>query len=268
FGAAPPRARAPHPARVDRRAGVQGAHRPDAKVRHPPARVLRSREAHAPHRRQARAAEGGTMTGLELKAFLDVLPVPAMLPVGRRVLGAHHRMGKLVGLSPEEILATPDPILRFIAGEDQPMLIARIAARARGEPVSDEMDFVVVTASGQRIPSRTHVAPFPAAGTNAVMVVITHERLRARQAQLIRGFVDVAVAAQRERTQAGILRVSRDELQRLGLSVTLCELGAGRFRILDAGSDNPYVSALQQKWPDWIPDSAFPIARASAEGLL
>src|SRR5262249_42001251 len=88
------------------------------------------------------------------------------------------------------------------------------------------------------------------------------------QAQLIRGFVDVAVAAQRERTQAGILRVSRDELQRLGLSVTLCELGAGRFRILDAGSDNPYVSALQQKWPDWIPDSAFPIARASAEGLL
>ena len=208
------------------------------------------------------------MTGPELQAFLEVLPVPAMVTIGRRVISANRRMGALVGVSPEEILATPDPILRFIAVEDQPILIARIAARARGETVSEEIDYVVVAANGQRIPSRTHVAPFPSAGTNAMLVVITHERLRARHAQLIRGFVDVAVAAQRERTQAGILRVARDELQRLGLSVTLCELGAGRFRILDAGAGNPYIAAFQQKWPEWIPDSAFPITRASVEGLV
>jgi PAS domain S-box-containing protein len=208
------------------------------------------------------------MTAAELHAFLEVLPVAAMVMIGRKVIGANQRMGALLGVSAEELLATPDPVLRFVAPEDQSLVLGRIAARARGEPVAEEMDHVVVAANGQRIPSRAHVTPFAAAGTNAVLLVITHERLRARHAQLVRGFVDVAVAAQRERTQAGILRAAREELQKLGLSVTLCELGAGRFRILEAGAGNPFIVAIQQRWPGWIPDSAFPMARASVEGSL
>ena len=91
----------------------------------------------------------------------------------------------------------------------------------------------------------------------------------ARNATLIRGFVDVAVAAQREQTQAGILKVAAAELRKLGLSVTLCELGAGCFRILEAGTGNPFITSIQARWPDWIPDSAFPMPRGSStEGTL
>jgi signal transduction histidine kinase len=88
-----------------------------------------------------------------------------------------------------------------------------------------------------------------------------------RNAALVRGFVDVAVAAQRESTQGAILRVAREELQKLGLSVTLCELGEGRFRILEAGGANPFIPEIRQRWPDWIPASAFPMP-ASTDGVL
>src|SRR6267142_2384319 len=242
--------------------------RTDEEVRDSPARVLRPREAHAAHRRQARAAQGGPVIGLELQRFLEVLPVPAMVMIGRRVISANRRMGALLGVTPEELLATADPVLRFVSPDDQPQVLGRIAARARGEPVAEEMDQAVIAANGQRIPVRAHVTPFAAVDPNAIMLVMTYERLRERHAELVRGFVAVAVAAQRERTQAGILRVAREQLQRLGLSVTLCELGAGRFRILEAGAGNPFISTLQRTWPGWIPDSVFPMARASTEGLL
>ncbi len=208
------------------------------------------------------------MIGLELQRFLEVLPVPAMVMIGRRVISANRRMGALLGVTPEELLATADPVLRFVSPDDQPQVLGRIAARARGEPVAEEMDQAVIAANGQRIPVRAHVTPFAAVDPNAIMLVMTYERLRERHAELVRGFVDVAVAAQRERTQAGILRVAREQLQRLGLSVTLCELGAGRFRILEAGAGNPFISSPQQTWPGWIPDSVFPMARASTEGML
>ena len=91
---------------------------------------------------------------------------------------------------------------------------------------------------------------------------------RERNAFLIRGFVDVAVAAQRERTQAGILHVARKELEKLGLSVTLCELSPGRFRILEPGSGNPFIPWITQRWPDWVPDSAFPMPRGTTDGTL
>jgi two-component system sensor histidine kinase HydH len=89
-----------------------------------------------------------------------------------------------------------------------------------------------------------------------------------RNVSLIRGFIDVAVAAQREHTQEGILRVAREQLEKLGLSVTLCELAPGRFRILHAGAANPFIPWIQQRWPDWAPDSAFPLPRETADGSL
>ncbi|HZR07124.1 MAG TPA: ATP-binding protein [Myxococcales bacterium] len=89
-----------------------------------------------------------------------------------------------------------------------------------------------------------------------------------RNVALIRGFVDVAVAAQREHTQARILQVAREQLEKLGLSVTLCQLAPGRFRILEAGAANPYIAFIRQRWPDWAPDSAFPLPRDSADGAL
>jgi signal transduction histidine kinase len=89
-----------------------------------------------------------------------------------------------------------------------------------------------------------------------------------RNVSLIRGFVDVAVAAQREHTQAGILRVAREQLEALGLSVTLCELAPGRFRIVHAGSANPFISWIRERWPDWAPESAFPMPRGNTDGSL
>jgi len=91
---------------------------------------------------------------------------------------------------------------------------------------------------------------------------------RRRNAFLIRGFVDVAVAAQRERTQAGILRAAHERLEKLGLSVTLCELAPGRFRILESGAGNPFIPWIRERWPDWVPDSAFSVPRGSSEGVL
>ncbi len=91
---------------------------------------------------------------------------------------------------------------------------------------------------------------------------------RRRHSSLIRGFVDVAVAAQREHTQAAILHVAREKLEKLGLSVILCELAPGRFRILEAGAENSFIPLIRQRWPDWVPDSAFPLPRGSAEGTL
>jgi signal transduction histidine kinase len=161
------------------------------------------------------------MTAAELQAFLEALPVAGLVFAGRRIVAANRRLADLAGVPVEEFVSSAEPVLRFVATEDQPMVLGRIAARARGDAVPAEFDYVMIGASGQRLPSRGHVAPFPAAGENAVLLVITHERLRARNAALIRGFVDVAVAAQRERTEAGILNVARAELQKLGLSVTL-----------------------------------------------
>ena len=89
-----------------------------------------------------------------------------------------------------------------------------------------------------------------------------------RNVSLIRGFIDVAVAAQREHTQAGILRVAREQLEKLGLSVTVCELASGRFRIVHAGAANPFIAWIRQKWPEWVPDSAFPLPRGATDGAL
>lgn len=89
-----------------------------------------------------------------------------------------------------------------------------------------------------------------------------------RDASLIRGFIDVAVAAQREHTQAGILKVAREQLERLGLSVILCELAPGRFRILHSSANSSFLSAIRERWPDWAPDAAFSVPRGSTEGTL
>jgi len=208
------------------------------------------------------------MTAAELQAFVDALPVAAVIMHDRRILACNRHLAELAAVPLDELLATEDPIERFVAPEDQPVVLGRIAARARGDRVPAELDYVGMGGNGERIPSRAHVAPFPSAGEHTVLVVITHEGLRARSASLIRGFIDVAVAAQRESTQAGILRVAREGLERLGLSATLCELGPGCFRVVEAGSGNPFIAQIQQRWPDWIPDSAFPMPRSSTEGML
>ncbi len=208
------------------------------------------------------------MTAGELQAFVDAFPIAAMIMRDRRILACNRQLADLTAVPLEELLAAEEPIQRFVAPEDHPVVLGRIAARARGELVPAELDYAGIGGNGERIPSRAHLAPFPSAGEDAVLVVITHEGPRARSASLIRGFVDVAVAAQRETTQAGILRVAREGLERLGLSATLCELGPGCFRVVEAGSGNPFIAQIQQRWPDWIPDSAFPMPRSSTEGML
>jgi len=49
-------------------------------------------------------------------------------------------------------------------------------------------------------------------------------------AQLIRGFVGVAVAAQHERTEADFFRVVRESLLGLGMNSSLLEIDGDRFR--------------------------------------
>jgi len=207
------------------------------------------------------------VTREELQDLLEALPVPALVFAQGRIAAANRRLAVFCGVPVDEFVSSPEPVLRFVAAEDQPMVLGRIGARARGEPVPPEFDYVMVGANDVRLPSRGHVAPFPAAGENAVLLVITHERMRARNADLIRGFVDVAVAAQRETTEAAILRVAREELKKLGFRVVLSEIGDGKFRVLDAGEGTPVTRALEERWGQWVPISAFPTP-PTADGTL
>lgn len=205
----------------------------------------------------------------DLQAFVEALPVPALVMVQERIVAANSRLARLSGVPVAEFLAAPMPFLRFVAPEDRPMVLERAAARARGEPVTEGIDYTGIGADGVPIPSRAHVAPFPAAGETAILMVISDERLRARTATLIRGFVDIAVIAQRERTVSGVFRVVRERLVELGVTSTALELNAGHFRFA------PFVPPmgelgveLRDRLGGWAPLSRSRIDLTNASGAL
>ncbi|HET9752498.1 MAG TPA: hypothetical protein VFP52_06035, partial [Myxococcales bacterium] len=59
-------------------------------------------------------------------------------------------------------------------------------------------------------------------------------------AQLIRGFVGVAVAAQHERTEVDFFRTVRESLHALGMNSTLVEVDGDRFRFV------PFLPAMTE----------------------
>jgi len=81
------------------------------------------------------------VTAGELQAFVDSLPIAAMIMRDRRVLACNGHLADLAAVPLEELIAAEDPIQRFVAPEDQPVVLGRIAARARGELVPAELDY-------------------------------------------------------------------------------------------------------------------------------
>jgi signal transduction histidine kinase len=97
------------------------------------------------------------------------------------------------------------------------------------------------------------------------------EAPQGRTARIVRGLIDAAVAAQRERTTMGLFRAVRDQLAVLDLNVTFSEMGESTFSVLDLGERHAGVDALRKKWPDGIPLAAFamPVAGPSQpHGML
>ncbi|HET9752599.1 MAG TPA: GAF domain-containing protein, partial [Myxococcales bacterium] len=88
-------------------------------------------------------------------------------------------------------------------------------------------------------------------------------------AQLIRGFVGVAVAAQHERTEADFFRVVRESLRALGMNSTLVEVDGDRFRfapsmpaMTDAGAE------IRSLLDGWVPLARSGLEIVSTEGTL
>lgn len=209
------------------------------------------------------------MTPTEVQALLDQLPVAACVMEGWRIRAANARMEDLTGYSRAELLDEKSPLFALVAPEDRERIKALREARLRGEPAPDEYDFAGTGARGRRVPVRVRIAPFPAAGPSAQLFVFSDERVRARSAALIRGFVDVAIAAQQERTQADFFRAVRDKLLSLGLNSTVLELDGDRFRFPSfVPPRTPVGVEMRERLSGWIPVSRMSVDITKAEGTL
>src|SRR3989475_9111394 len=120
------------------------------------------------------------MTAAELQAFVDALPVAAVIMHDRRILACNRHLAELAAVPLDELLATEDPIERFVAPEDQPVVLGRIAARARGDQVPAELDYVGIGGDGGGNPSPPPPAPLPPPGGAARPGGVTHPGGRAR----------------------------------------------------------------------------------------
>jgi len=209
------------------------------------------------------------MSPEELQDLLEHIPMPACVMRDGRVVAANRRLGEMTGHAVGVLVTMEDPIPLTVSQEDQPLIAARMAARARGEPVPDEYDFTGKGPDGNLIPSRLRVGPFPLAGPGAVLILSSDERGRDRSAALIRGFVDVAVAAQQERSRGTFFLVVRERLLALGLHSTVLELEGDRFRIA------PFAPAMtrpgvevRERLGGWVQLARLPFDVSTAEGAL
>ena len=194
--------------------------------------------------------------GLDLDLIVEGIPLPAFLFVGRRMLAVNRRLCELLGFSREDVLRSRDPFADFLSPEDATRLSARAQARAQGEGVPDDYEFTGRRSDGTAIPARARVSPFPAAGPGATLWVCTDERERAQRGAILRVFVDAAVAAQHETSEAGIFAVVQGKLEAFGFRVTFVELQGERFRFLP-GASGPFAQAVQALHPGWAAQTAF-----------
>jgi PAS domain S-box-containing protein len=194
------------------------------------------------------------MTREEMRQLLEQIPIAACLAREGRFLAVNKRLAELVGFDLDALTGEEDLICAFIAPEDQARLMARREARQRGEPVSEEVDLVARSPSGVKTPIRARISPFPLVAPDALLLIATDERPRERVADMIRGLVDVAVAAQAEHTHASFFRVVREGLERLGLPSTVMEVAGGRFRFAPfLGPTTELGSQIRDRVTGWAP---------------
>jgi len=182
-------------------------------------------------------------------ALVDQLPLAACVLDESRIVAVNERLCSLLGRTKEQIVGAPDAL--------QTVLIPISRKSGVAERAVDEMDLVGRGSDGAPIPLRGRISPFPLAGPGAVLIVCTDERGLARTAQIVRGLVDAAVAAQREQTALGLFRSVRDRLAQLGLLVNFNEISGQAVHTLDLGEGPGGLSALRQRWAHDIPVEAF-----------
>jgi PAS domain S-box-containing protein len=184
------------------------------------------------------------------------LPLAAFVSEGDRITAVNQRLVDLIGYEAGQILA--GTITQFVPEDERERIWKRHRARLSGQ--NEPPDYLVrlLHANGQTVPSRVRVSFFPAAGPEALLCLLTDERERDRTTQLIQGFVDAAAAAVRQTTQAEILRVAREQVEALGLTVSTWVVEGDRLHIVDIGTPSPFVDIIRARWPQGAPASIFP----------
>lgn len=185
------------------------------------------------------------MTEQEL---VDALPMPASILRGNRIIVVNARLCALLGTTAEALRALPDPMASVVAPAQLAQIRERFSARSRNEPVPDNYELQLQTASGVVVPGRIRIARYPQGGPDASLYLFEEAGERGRSTRFIRGLVDVAVAAQRERSESGILRAARDGLFAIGLDTCICEAIEGGFRLLlSTEPPGPLAQALKSR---------------------
>jgi len=194
----------------------------------------------------------------EMDQFLARIPMPAFVIRRGRIVASNDRFCAMLGRSRAELLAAADPFHAFVAPEDADKLFARHAARAEGHDEPEEYDFALRARDGSPIPARIRISRYDPAGPAAFLALCTDERGRARTAQLIRAFSDVAVLAQRQATQESIFRLVGERLAAVGLAVNFSVPSGKTFQLLElGGAAHAGIAALRERWPKEMPVSAF-----------
>jgi two-component system sensor histidine kinase HydH len=186
------------------------------------------------------------------------LPMAAFIVDVDRIAAVNRSLSALLGYTEAEILSGPGAIASFLPPSERERIWERHKARLGGEAEPQDYSVRLLHASGAEIPARARVTLFPAAGPEGVLVLLSDERERDRTTSLIRGFVDAATAAVGQTTQADILRVAREHLEAMGLTVTTMEVDGNRLRIADTGKSDPFADRIRERWPEGAPSSMFP----------
>ena len=203
-----------------------------------------------------------------LDQLIESIPMAACVMRAGRIVAANGRLAAMMGLDRAALLASADPFGDFLSPGDAGRVALRHQARVRGETVPDDYDFTGRRPDGSAIHARLRVGPFAPGGPDAMLLLCTDESERERNRGMIRGFVDVAVAAQRESSVADLFRAVREQLAALGLTFTLLAVEPQGYRMLGTAT-GPFVQLIRNRWPTWIPLAAFRIAGPEGQqGLL
>jgi signal transduction histidine kinase len=202
--------------------------------------------------------EAQAAPGQSLEPLLTQIPVAALVFRQNRIVAANERMCVLLGRRLPDLLGATDPIHAFIGDGDCDKIFARYLSRIAGKPEPEEYDVDLRAGDGSHIPARVRIAKFPPGGEGAHLALFTDERARSRSAELIREFVDVAVAAQRATTREAVFRLVRDRLGAAGLTVNVSAIEGEYFELIALGGPSHAGNvAVREHWPQRVPISAF-----------
>lgn len=209
------------------------------------------------------------MTPEEIDEVLAQIPMPCAAVRRARIVAANQRMVELTGHSREVLLAAGSAIEAFVAPAERDAVQARYLARMRGEPVPDEYDFHMRGRDDRLVPARLRISKFPHGGPDTYLAVLSDERVREKSADMIRGLVEVAVAAQDQRTEAEFFVAVRERLKSLGLLPSLMEIDGGRFRMSPWSPPLTEVGApVHATMVQWRPLADMPVDVSRDESTL